>query len=437
VDDRTFRRDFFRQLNDAALEPDDPRYVRIYDDERIAADDPIALMQTTIEWTVGASVQLFSGFRGSGKSTELRRLRSCLRDAGYLVLLVDAEDYLNLSIPVDVPDFLLALAGALGDAVVATGLLPDDPAKVSYWGRFESFAKGIHLEEVNAEVGGGPVKLGLKANLRGDPDFARKLQQRMAGHLGSFVADVRGYVTDIALQLRDAHPDAAGIVLIADSIEHIRGISANSEEVQRSVESLFAVHAAKLALPGLHTIYTIPPWLKVLYPGLSSLYEPGGVQVLPTLKVRSREENKPFDPGLEILAQVVAARGDWTRLLDADQLRRVCLESGGHLRDLLRILADVLRRASTVPAIDQIIDRALAAARNELLPIAAQDARWLARIAAEHDVALPDVEQLPALARFLDTHLVLCYRNGGEWYDLHPLIRETVLAHSDRAPESP
>lgn len=28
-------------------------------------------------------------------------------------------------------------------------------------------------------------------------------------------------------------------------------------------------------------IYTVPPWLKVLYPGLSSLYEPGGVQVLP------------------------------------------------------------------------------------------------------------------------------------------------------------
>jgi hypothetical protein len=40
--------------------------------------------------------------------------------------------------------------------------------------------------------------------------------------------------------------------------------------------------------------------------------------------------------------------------------------------------------------------------------------------------------QLPDLARFLDAHLVLCYRNGHEWYDLHPLIRDTVIAQAAR-----
>lgn len=30
------------------------------------------------------------------------------------------------------------------------------------------------------------------------------------------------------------------------------------------------------------------------------------------------------------------------------------------------------------------------------------------------------------LARFFDTHLVLCYRNGDEWYDVHPLVSEQV-----------
>jgi len=54
------------------------------------------------------------------------------------------------------------------------------------------------------------------------------------------------------------------------------------------------------------------------------------------------------------------------------------------------------------------------------------------RISLEHDVALPDVERLPALARFLDTHLALCYRNGREWYDLHPLIRENVLSQTSQ-----
>ncbi|SRR6266704_3211148 len=432
VDDRLYRRNFFRQLNDAALEPDDPRYVRIYDDKRIAQDDPISLMQTTIEWTVGSSVQLFSGFRGSGKSTELRRLRSSLQDSNYIVLLFDAEDYLNLSIPVDVPDFLLAVAGAFGEAVAFAGLLEGEITEYSYWDRFQAFLKKIHIEELETEVGLGPMKFGVKANLRSDPDFTATLQRRMAGHLGSFVDDVREYVTSVVLKLREAHPDAAGIVLIADSIEHIRGISANSEEVQRSVESLFAVHASKLHLPGVHVVYTVPPWLKILYPGLSSLYEPGGVQVLPTLKVHERETGEPFLAGLDILVDVVAARGDWTLLLSRDQLNKICLSSGGHLRDLLRILGDVLRRATALPVDEDVVDRALEAARNELLPIAEEDARWLMRISLEHDVALPDVERLPALARFLDTHLALCYRNGREWYDLHPLIRENVLSQTSQ-----
>ncbi|GAA0357426.1 hypothetical protein NE235_36475 [Actinoallomurus spadix] len=427
MDDATFRRNFFRALNDMALEPDDTRYVPIYDDTRIAADDPVAMMQTTVEWTIETSVQLFSGFRGTGKSTELRRLRKRLRDAGYIVLLFDAEDYLNLSIPVDVPDFLLAVAGAVGEKVVEEGLLPDDPAKLSYWERFEGFLKRIRVPEVSAEVNTGLVKVGAKANLRSDPEFTRMLQQRMTGHLGAFVDDVRGYMHDVSMALRSAHPDAEGVVLIVDSIEHIRGISNNAEEVQRSVESLFAVHASKLHFKGFHLIYTVPPWLKVLFPGLSSLYEPGGVQVLPTLKVCGRDGRQPFEPGLEIMERVVAHRGDWQRLLSPEQLRHVTLQSGGHLRDLLRILADLLRRTTKLPVTDELVQRTLAAARNEFLPIAEDDARWLAQIAGDNSVALPDVDRLPTLARFLDTHLVLCYRNGEEWYNVHPLIREEVL----------
>ncbi len=45
-------------------------------------------------------VQLLSGFRGTGKSTELRRLKDQLQASGYLVVLCDIEDYINLSTPI-------------------------------------------------------------------------------------------------------------------------------------------------------------------------------------------------------------------------------------------------------------------------------------------------------------------------------------------------
>jgi hypothetical protein len=50
----------------------------------------------------------------------------------------------------------------------------------------------------------------------------------------------------------------------------------------------------------------------------------------------------------------------------------------------------------------------------------------LKNIAASHDACLPSNSKLGTLARFFDGKLVLNYRNGEDWYDVHPLIRENV-----------
>ena len=60
--------------------------------------------------------------------------------------------------------------------------------------------------------------------------------------------------------------------------------------------------------------------------------------------------------------------------------------------------------------------------RNEFLPIADDDARWLARIHANKDAALPSTTDLPTLARFLDGNLIMNYLNGEPWFDIHPLL---------------
>jgi len=64
--------------------------------------------------------------------------------------------------------------------------------------------------------------------------------------------------------------------------------------------------------------------------------------------------------------------------------------------------------------------------RNELLPIAEEDARWLARIHASKEASLPTTEALPALARFLDGNLIMNYLNGEPWYDVHPLLVDEI-----------
>ncbi len=136
ADDSTFLRDFFQALSDRPLEPADDVYVPIYEDRQIAGEDPVDLLARGIEWTQGEGVQLLAGLRGTGKSTELRRLRRRLAKAGNLVVLCDLEDYLDLSIPIDVGEVLMVLAGAFSDGMRALGV---DVGRESYWEQLIDF----------------------------------------------------------------------------------------------------------------------------------------------------------------------------------------------------------------------------------------------------------------------------------------------------------
>lgn len=146
--------------------------------------------------------------------------------------------------------------------------------------------------------------------------------------------------------------------------------------------------------------------------------------------MREQGENRdPSKPGLDLVERVARKRGDWPRLLGTrERLDRLALASGGHLRDLLGILSELLRRADSLPVDDSAVEESIGQVRSEFLPIAEEDAAWLGRIAETGEASLGSIERLPQLARFLDTRLVLCYRNGSDWYDVHPLIREEVLA---------
>ena len=434
-DDRIFLKRFFQNLLDQSLDPSDERYVPLYEDPALADEDPVALLAYAIEWT-SESVQLLSGYRGTGKSTELKRLKARLEESGYLVFLCDVEDYLNLSTRIDVSDFLMVVAGMFGEAADEFLKAKGCNADGSFWEWIHDFLKQTKVEavELSAALGTNGASVGIKANLKSSPEFKKRLQEHMAGHLGALVSAVREFIEDRVKLLRQHYPEKE-IVLLLDSIEHIRGTLANAEDVHGSVEKLFSAHSEKLHLPGIHVIYTVPPYLKIRYPNVDALYEPGGLIVLRAFKLFEQDENRtPIPANFDAMERVVGQRGDWRRLLGNDRslLDRLIRNSGGHLRDLLRLLSQVLLRAKELPVPERIVDAAISQVRSTFLPIPNVDALWLAEIADSYQVDLEELAALPSLSRFFDTHLVLCYRNGKEWYDVHPLVREDVRAQAEQ-----
>ena len=174
----------------------------------------------------------------------------------------------------------------------------------------------------------------------------------------------------------------------------------------------------------MHVIYTVPPYLKFMTAGNAD------VRMLTTVKVSDRD-GADFEPGKEALIEMVHRRapdGDYERLVGSDEaLVNLIRASGGHLRDLLRLLREVCAAPlSALPAGPGIIDHAKATVRNTLLPLAENEKEWLRRVAANNDPGLESDEEWGTLAGLFDRHLILGYVNGEEWYGVHPLVAELL-----------
>jgi hypothetical protein len=115
--------------------------------------------------------------------------------------------------------------------------------------------------------------------------------------------------------------------------------------------------------------------------------------------------------------------------------------SGGYLRDLFRLFQALLRQARgrTLPVDAAARELVMDEIRNSYLPIPNQDALWLDRIRQSGSAELDEGGRLPELARFFDTHLALTYRNGKEWWSVHPLLEKQIerQAESYRAGGAP
>ena len=429
-DDRQFLKQVYRDLDDKPLQPGDPRYQPPYQHE--GCEDPIQLLKNSIEFSEVESLHLFSGFRGSGKTTELFRLRKQLEDEGYVVLYADALDYISPAAPIQIFELLTILAGAFSDAVQEHGI---DLAAEGYWTRFWNWLSktDVAVKELGfkVEAGADPVKAGadLKLELKTSPTFRQKLSVALSGRIGEFHAEVKSFFEDGFKAIRKSRGDDVQVVFLFDSLEQIRGSISNEQEVTRSVELLFSNYLKLLAIPYLHVVYTVPPWLKFVLPGMNTL-------VLPCLRMWKKDQGRTeWEPGIRAMRALVEKRfpadglkrffgPDKTR---ADRLINLC---GGHFRDLLLLLRETVLRATSLPVSEAAIEAAIIRVRGNYLPIALEDAQWLAQIERERATVLKSTEpaEVNRLTRFLDTHIVLYLRNGEEWYDVHPLVREEVRA---------
>ncbi len=389
--------------------------------------DAVQQLADYIDFSESAGAYLFTGNRGTGKTTELLRLAKILDGYGMEVFYADMAEYLNLSQRVEVSDFLISVLGAFSEKVGKR--FGNEPGKTSFFERVWDFLQtDVKFTEFNIK---GPVE--FKAALSRNPNFKDKLQTATRSHVQQLVQQGRDFALEAVEQVRHKRKDPdRKVVLIIDSVERLRGGGDDGDvsAVFKSVETLFSSHRDELRFTGLNVVYTVPPYLQALAGALGASYSGGQIYALPSIHIYEKKPAAGQAPalselGLAKMRAIVAKRyPEWSDFFTQAQLSRLATSSGGDLRDYFRMMRLALTSIAAIP--EDCLDHAENAVRSDMLPIAADDREWLAKISLSHEPELPSLHELPNFARLQEGKYLLNYRNGEAWYDVHPLLRDEV-----------
>lgn len=386
----------------------------------------------------GRNAHLFSGTIGSGKSTELRRMAEQLRQRGHFAAVANARDYLNPQIEISISELLLAMALAVWEVTAtAQGKNPADGQRWEWWKSL--FSAGVDLESVEIPTNLVTAKFALVSN----PTVRERIRKYHEQSLDRLVTEVHAFFEECAEALHLLHDPVAKCVLVLDSLEHFGGTAVPGEPdvVFNSLQRMFNTHARHLQLPGWTVVYSVPPLLGKLSPGIASAWSMSRTYALTSAHVfKDRSDEVDDETVNQKLLPLVQKRlgDDWEQLLSAGQLRQLVEKTGGDLRDLLRCTRAALLKGlmnNAFPVTTEWLEEAFSDLRRPYLPLSQASRERLQVVARDFEVdnLLKDDRQWPVVMSDLAQKRILMYLNGQEWYGVHPLLRDVLKPEASSA----
>ncbi len=420
---------YYNRCSGDALVPGDRRYVDIDAKEgRPRGHSWSERLAKQLELSNEPLRLLVTGLRGTGKSTELLRLKKRLEEfsgIGHLVVLVDADEVVDIANEIDLPDILMAIVNATERAVLELeGKDPDEALEDGYAKRLWTWLTrtDVSLDELKLTP---DQQIGLVLEMKTRPTLRQRIRSTLAQHFSTFLREVRD-----ELKLLEGRAQAAGrhrITVIFDSLEKLRGLSTNWPEVLHSAERVFGGGAQYLELP-VHVVYTVPPAL------LNRRTD--RIDFLPMVKLFHRDGQR-HSAGFAAMRELVQLRLPDDALAELlggvykPRIDRLIERSGGHPRLLVQMLRALLV-APQLPVEEEDILRLFAEQRERYLAVIThQDIPWLQRIKRDKALTVDSADHLQSIDRALTNNVIFRYANADIWYDLHPALPDLAEIAAD------
>lgn len=402
------------------LPPDSPLYVKNlhFDPNR----DVVADIARDVRLSVAGSMAYFTGNRGTGKSTELLRLKKKLESEGQCVFYIDLNEYLVDGEPPDIKGLLVLLALSFAhelDVEFGADFRGITPLK-RFW---------TWLKESNVDIDAIDAK-GIKLKIHEGSGFQATFAKASQDRSDQWVQEARSAITEMAVYVK-AKASSTGTVVLYDSFERLRAKSPLVEvEFFSKIAELFN-NSGMLRFPGLHVVYSVPPYLPVItnIRNQVRLHVLGSVRVFEPPSAGARRHLR--DEGLARMREVLDHRyAPWRDLVTEDALNLLAKMSGGDLRLFLNqlvreVVSDAYTAAERLPlkADDSVITDQIESHKRYMSTLLYEShLPVLSRVARDQETVVADAAEQAIVARLFDERLLFNYANGVEWVDANPLV---------------
>ncbi|MGB3787268.1 MAG: ATP-binding protein [Phormidesmis sp.] len=292
---------------------------------------------------------LFTGHRGCGKSTELQRIRRQW-EMDYKVIYLEANEETDIN-NAEYTDFYLIVIKQVERALREMGLRFDAGLLRSFEDWFKQVTKETEKTvessiNAQAEVGLGAeapfiakLMVMLLAQIRGADTRRTVIRQTLQQDISRLKSDTNLLLRDAYKKIRQFYPK--GFLIIFD----------NLDRVPPSVgEHLFFDYAAQLQELACTIIYTVP--ISVLCSSkniTNSFGEPHVVSMVNVYELKRDQCELGYNKqGPECLTQIIEKRVHIDELFESPQeVLDLVRASGGHVRQLMQMMRNACRTAST------------------------------------------------------------------------------------------
>jgi energy-coupling factor transporter ATP-binding protein EcfA2 len=397
--------------------------VKPEDIERFRVDYGLPVLvrlRREIEASVKNGKVVFAGHRGCGKSTLLKRLAVEMQP-NHTVIFFSIADLIEMS-DITHTNILYAIGlMLLHQASLKQIKVPDD-IKNTLLGWNTTVKKQLSSQGTKGElgVGGNWLKV-FTAKLQQEKSFREDLETTFKKKISDLVGKCDRLAA--ALQTSSKKP----VLVIIDDLDKL-DLPLVEQIYRNNIKSLFS--------PQLRIVFTIPVSAVQEPQIMGALHSEGIVRphLFPVAKFFSKEQrhNPQATPDTKAMAaflQVLNKRLP-AGLIEPETARRMVIQSGGVVRELVRIARECCTECMVQLEIEP--DQPTQVINNEILTIALRNLRndFARQIGSNlydllvevYETAEPPDASDSNFVKLLHGLMVLEYINDALWYDVHPIV---------------